>query len=503
MKILEKCNELGATSLAIPMIGAGQHGFPEEVVLQVIKNEVSNLSSSKGGRFTVKEILVVVFQNKPERRQTVPFPKKRGISKPPTSEIKEKDGETSSPEIAFGPVRLRLLSGEVAEFKADACINFWSTIARMTTAISQFMNIDSENQQKLADDAAGEPIKPPPRTVLITEASPNATTMYNMHCVPVSFGVSGLKNATGACLNAAQFFPLNSVIISASEMMSLSVSANECAEAILNAAKTFSTENFTIHIAVVFDSDTTQNFKKVFEKKVTEQKTSARSEQVAASPHEVTTKHQSGMNKTLNIGAKEEVVFRVVGFRENVNASIEKIEAYINRSKVTKSVKDAKIVKGFWNHVSQIKKLSNGYNVVITLTADEVRIEGIGQHVFECKDALMDFLMKNEENENELKRLREISKSVQWSYIDVNCTVFFDDRLTGEIESAFINGEKSFTLEGLDNTYDLHLGKMVIQERTTCRTALLARKQTSTGKFYQLILLIIYLAIQMEKVSCF
>jgi hypothetical protein len=339
------------------------------------------------------------------------------------------------------------------------------------------MNIDGKNE------APGKPMKPPPRTVLITEAMPNANTMYNMHCVPVSFGMSGLENATGACLNAAQFFPLNSVIIPASEMMSLSVSSNECAEAIVNAAKTFSTENFAIDIAVVFDSDTTQSFQKVFEEKVMEQKTNARSEQVA-SPHEVTTKHQSGMNKTLNIGAKEEVVFRVVGFHDNVNVSIEKVEAYFNRSKIRKSVKDAKIVKGFWKHVSQIKKLSNRYNVVITLTADEVRIEGIGQQVFECKDALMDFLMKNEENENELKRLREISKSVQWSYIDVNCTVFFDDRLNGEVESELKIGKKSFTLEGIDSTYmyDLDFDRMVIQECTTGRTALLARKHTSTGK---------------------
>jgi hypothetical protein len=311
-------------------------------------------------------------------------------------------------------------------------------------------------------------MKPPPNTVLMTKASPKANVMHYMHCVPVSLDMSGLESAMIACLNAAEVFSVDSVIISASGLTSLNVPARECADAILKASEMFSIENFTIEIAVVvFGVATMQIFKKAFEEKVKQEKS-----------------NRPGVNKMLKIGAKEEVVFRVIGFHDNVSMSIQKIEAYFNRSKVTKSVKEQKILRGLWQHVSQIKKLSNGYDVFVTLTDDEICIEGIGQQVFECKDVLMDFLIKHDEKENELKRLREISKSVQWSYSDVRCTVLFDDTLNGMVESAFVTGNKKFTLEGISNTYVLDFEKMVIQESITGRTALLARKnmENNSGK---------------------
>ena len=471
-KILEKCDELKTKSLAIPMIGAGQHGFPEDVVVQVIKEAVSERSSIKGVHFTLEEVCLIVFDSKSQRRKSVPLPKKRGVSRPSMSKTKE---QTSSPEIVYGSVRIRLLSGSVAEFKSDAFMNLCSTNPKVTTITSQYQSL-GQNSTELVDSAPEELMKPPPHTVLMTKASPNANVMYHMHCVPVSFDMSGLENAANACLNAAQFFPLDSVIISASGITSLGVPANECAEAILNASKMFSNENFSIDIAVVvFDDDMIQIFENAFEEKIKEQTTSVKTKQAARS-HDATMKHQSGMNTTLNIGVKEEIVFRVVGFYDNVSMSIEKIEEYFNRFKVTKSVKEVKIVKGLWEHTSQIRKLSKGYDVLITLTDDELSIEGMGQQVFECKDELIEFLMKHDEKLNELKRLRKISKSVQWSYSDVNATVFIDDILNGMIESEFRAGNKNLTLDGIDNTYDLDLDKMVIQESLTGLTALLSKK---------------------------
>ena len=493
-KILEKCNELKTKSLAIPMIGAGQHGFPEDVVVQVIKEAVSDVSRIKGVHFTLEEVRLIVFESKSKRRKSVPLPKNRGVSRPSVSKIEE---QTRSPEIAFGSVRIRLLSGSVTEFKADAFMNICSTNIRVTKITSQCLNV-GQNSTELDDSAPEELMKPPPHTVLMTKADPKANVMYYMHCVPVSFDMSGLENAANACLNAAQFFPLDSVIISASGITSLGVPANECAEAILNASKMFSNENFSIDIeVVVFDNNMIQIFKNAFEEKVKEQTTSAKSQQTVSS-HDTTMKHQSGMNMTFQIGVKEEIVFRVVGFYDNVSMSIEKIEAYFNRFKVTKSVKERKMVKGLWEHTSQIKKLSKGYDVLITLTDDEVCIEGIGQQVFECKDELIDFLMKHDEKLNELKRLRKISKSVQWSYSDVNATVFIDDILNGMIESEFRAGNINLTLDGINNTYHLDLDKMVIQESLTGRTALLSKKhmENNSGNFtYDILSTQIYLNI--------
>ena len=489
-KILEECHELRASSLAIPMIGAGQHGFLEEIVLQVIKNEVNNLSNTKGVHSALKDIRVIVFQSKPERRQSVPLPTRREISVPSTFDIKERDVETTSTEIAFGPVHVHLYGGSVTQYQADALMNLTSTSVRMSTTHHQCTNIGQNDEElEFTDSVREEPMKPPPNTVLIRKASDGANVKYYMHCVPVSFDISGIERAMKTCLDAAQFFPLNSIVVSATGITSLSVAPEECANAILNASKTFSNENFMIDITVVvFNTDMMRIFKNAFaEKRAKEQKMSLKFHESdhLASFDDATIEHQRPANKMMSIGAKEEVVFRVVGFHDNVNMSIQKIEAYFNRCKISKSIEDERIINGFWKHNSEIKKLSQGFDVFITLTSKDACIEGMAEQVFECKDVLTDFLNKYDEQERELKRLREISSSVQWSYSDVNGTVLFDEVLNGMVESEFRNGNKTLTLHGMDTTYELDLNKMVIEETHSGRTALLARKQmeSTSGNF--------------------
>lgn len=494
-KLLEKCHELGASSLAMPMIGAGQHGFPVEVVLKVLRNEINQFSSSKGAQLTLKDIRVIVFQSKPERRQTVPLPIRPGISTPSTLDQNERNSETSSTEIAFGPVHIYLRGGSITQYQADAFLNFSATHVKVSATTFPSTNIrQSDDEIDFIDSTREESMTPPPGTVLVTNASSCANVRYIMHCVPVSFDISGLERAMKACLDAAQYFPLNSFVISATGITSLSVAPNECANAILNASKTFSNANFIIDITVVgFDKDTMQIFKTALEEKAKEQLKSVRfhDNDQPASSKDVAMKHQLPVDKIVNIGGKEKVIFRVVGFRDNVDVSIEKIEAYFNRCKVNKSIKDEKIVNGFWKHNTEIKKLSKGYDISITLSADEVSIEGMTEQVFDCKDVLIDFLNKNDEKERKWKILREISESVQWSYSDVNSTILFDEILNGMVENECRVGNKIITIPGTESTYEVDLEKMVIEESQTGCTALLARKHmgNTSGNFLNYILI--------------
>ncbi|CAB4035780.1 Hypothetical predicted protein [Paramuricea clavata] len=480
-KILEKCHELGASSLAMPMIGTGQHGFPVEAVLQVIRNEINQLSSNKGAQLTLKDICIIVFQSKAEKRKTVPLQTKPEILVPPIS-------ASSSTEIPFGPVRICLCGGNGSQYEADAMMNLSSTNVRVATTAFQSTSIQQgDDGIDLCDSTREESMKQPPGTVLVTKANSGANVKYYVHSVPVSFDIFGLERVIKACLDAAKFFACHSAIILATEITSFSIAANECANAILNAIQIFSNTNFAMHIRVVtLDMDMMQIFLKAFEEKVEMQRTSVEfheSGQIGLMDG-VVNDERSG-NKILNIGRNDEVIFRVVGFRDNVTISIEKIEAYITRCKVRKCVKDAKTVNGFWKYNSVIKELSRGYEVFITLSAEEVSIEGMTQQVFECKDALIDFLNKHDEKERELRRLREISESVQWSYSDVNGTVLFDEILNGMVESEARVGNKNIKVPSMENTHEVVLDKMIIQERRTGRTELLARKhmENALGNF--------------------
>ncbi|XP_028416346.1 protein mono-ADP-ribosyltransferase PARP11-like [Dendronephthya gigantea] len=97
------------------------------------------------------------------------------------------------------------------------------------------------------------------------------------------------------------------------------------------------------------------------------------------------------------------------------------------------------------------------------------------EQVFECKDALTDFLNREDEKKREIRRLRKISQCVQWSYFDKNGAILFDENLNGMIEREFRVFNNEFTLPSSIGTYKVDLANMIITEMQTGLTAILAR----------------------------
>ena len=309
--------------------------------------------------------------------------------------------------------------------------------------VSKRTNVGTIAEIELTDHLMKPSIKPPPGTVLVTDAARCETMKYCLYCVPVSSDISGLESATKACLDAAKFLTLNSIKLSASWMLAFGVTKNECADIILKACETFSKSKYTIVVTVVmFGAEMMTIFKKAFEEKVKE-----RDGEVLQRDESVSPGATSLVDKTLSIGEKkEDVILRVVGLKDNVNKAIAKTEAYFNRSKEQKSIKGEKMASQFRAHKSRIKELLKEYEVLITASAEEVLIEGMERQVFECKDMLTDYLMKCDEKEREVQRLHELSEPVQWSYSDENGLVFFDEILNGMVESESRAGNKKFTI---------------------------------------------------------
>ena len=61
-KILEKCIELGASSVAMPMIGAGEHGYSNDLVSEIICDEVAQMFTEEGSEFSLNDIRVIIFE---------------------------------------------------------------------------------------------------------------------------------------------------------------------------------------------------------------------------------------------------------------------------------------------------------------------------------------------------------------------------------------------------------------------------------------------------------
>ena len=320
-----------------------------------------------------------------------------------------------------------------------------------------------------------ESMNPPPGGVLVTNASDNENVRHCIHCVPVSLDSSGLERATKACLDAAKAFSLGNILLSPTEISLLGVTSLQYAKAIFNVFQAFSKENFKMNIDVfVCDGHMMQVFLNVLEEKA--KNLGVLGSQRGDHKSRNIMNDDSALDKALTFGKKERVTLLLIGFRENIEVCIEKIEGYLNRLKTKKSITEEKIVDGFWKHNSEIKKKSKDYEVFITLTNEEICIEGMAEQVFECKDALTDFLNKCDEEERELKRLREISKSVQWSYSDINGTILFDEILKEKIESEIAAGNKQIMIQSGENQYEIDLNKKTIRETNTGLAASLTRE---------------------------
>ena len=230
---------------------------------------------------------------------------------------------------------------------------------------------------------------------------------------------------------------------------------------------------------IVCDKDIMQIFIKALEEK--EKNCGALESQRGdhiSSPKEHTTIEEDAFDKILTIGSKEKVTLRLVGFSDNVKMCTEKIEAYVNQFKTRKLITEEKIVEGFWKHNSKVKKRLKDYEVFITLTNKEVCIEGMAEQVFECKDMLIELLNNCDKEERESKKLREIMKSVQWSYSDVNGTILFDEVLKEKVESEIAAGNKQIVIQCGKNAYEVDVDKMTILEFSTGLTACLRREHT-------------------------
>ena len=455
------------------MVGAGEHRFPVQVVSQVIRSEVDKYSRSSGDKLPLKEVRIIVSQPEPESKKTASS----------TPDQKELNGVSCPNPKTLGSVRIYLCTGNATQYQAKALIHILSEKSKLLTTTSK--SIDSIDIRQLGEDidlnnsTTKEGMRPPPGAVVVEKASDGANIDYRVHSVPVSFDVLGLERAMKACLDAADFLQCDTVVIPATSLpVTFNISASEFAGAILNAFHTFSNASTAMDVRLVeLDNEMMQIFTEALEMREEVKTTNAAFHESRDLP----------ANEILSFGAKEEVTLRVVGFRNSVNMSLNRIEAYFNRCKVSKSIQNRKMVHRLWKHKSELKRLVKGYEVSITLSPEEARIEGSAEQVFECKDVLADFLSNLDEKEEELEKLRKISEGVQWSYSDANCNVLFDEILNGMVENEFGEGKKKFTIPNEELTYDVDFDEMIIQERHTGHSAALVRKRlgNTLASFHQ------------------
>ena len=173
----------------MPMVGAGEHRFPVQVVSQVIRSEVDKYSRSSGDKLPLKEVRIIVSQPEPESKKTASS----------TPDQKELNGVSCPGPKTLGSVRIYLCTGNATQYQAKALIHILSEKSKLLTTTSK--SIDSIDIRQLDEDidlnnsTTKEGMRSPPGAVVVAKASDGANVDYRIHSIPASFDVLGLERA--------------------------------------------------------------------------------------------------------------------------------------------------------------------------------------------------------------------------------------------------------------------------------------------------------------------
>lgn len=406
MKIFEKCIELGVTSVAMPTIGAGKHGYQEDIVLNIIKEEVNRISQKNDGNAALKNISVIVFKEKQptySRRDYLYSSTRRSIAA---------GGSTGQ---RFGSVNIVLKEGDITQQKAGAILNVLPKSLKLcdgggvcTSILKTGGQIVQGELETLSTEGTLGPI-------FVTSAGNIPNVKKIIHFVPTTTDVAGLQNSIEQCFSFAQQNALSHLLIPAIGTANFNITPKNSANLILNAAKKFSgAKNLLTLEIVIFLKKMLPDFQKAIKDQTEEQLPAAGLQNSAlrnidsetgdslvgteddlpnddnandsGKPASITEPKSGNQNGVTSIGTVEEIEIHFIGFKENIEHAISDTKAFVNGNKVEKSIED--IGNILEQHKSEVERLSQIYRVLIKCsTSGRFLLEGM-------KDDVPEFLVK-------------------------------------------------------------------------------------------------------------
>ncbi|CAB3994784.1 poly [ADP-ribose] polymerase 14-like [Paramuricea clavata] len=464
MKIFGKCVELGVSSIAMPTIGAGKHGYPEDIVLKIILQEVDRISSKYVSKIALRNVSVIVFEDKQSNysgkrgRHSSYFPsppnmlnhKSRPQETPqqlkpqlqqalqplspqqatPTDTISIKPGNTAN--LKFGSVSIVLKEGDITKQTADAILNVLPKSLKLLDGGGVCQSILKTGSQIIQDELDQIRRDSNLGSILITSAGSIPNIKKIIHFVPTTTDVAGLQASIEQCFHSAQQHSLYHILIPAIGTANLNISPKSSADLILKAAKKFSeTQNSLTVEIVVFLKKFFPDFNKAIEDQVEELATVAGSQhgqQNSGNTETQAVNNEVNNNSfTINVdsqdadnsnaaGTVEEIQLHFIGFKKNIDDAISETKVFVDRNKDERSVENIGDI--FQKHKSEVDKLSRIYRVRIkSSSAGHLAVQGM-------KSDVQEFLVQF----TEIRRKYEID---QRSWSD-NLPSFWDEQPMGK-----------------------------------------------------------------------
>ena len=393
----------------MPTIGAGKHGYQEDIVLNIIEEEVKQISNKNADSISLKSISVVIFKEKqPTYRRSIAIsnpsrlfqqtsPARLSTKYPLSNSSKASPGTISAMPVdsiggMFGSVNIVLNEGDITKQKADAIINALPNSLKLSDGGGVCGSILKTGGQIVQDELDTFRTKGTLGPIFVTSAGSIANVKKIIHFVPATTDAAGLQNSVEKCISVAQQNSLGHLLIPAIGTANFNIMPDNSANLILNAARKFSkAENVLTLEIVIFLKKIFPHFQKAVgnqgkelrkdsppphgSSKADDSYVSGKSVSVA----KLKSENQSGVT---SIGTVEKVKISFIGFKENIEDAISDTNALVNSNKVEKSVEDVGNI--IQQHKSEIEKLSEIYRVLIKYsTPRRFDLEGMKADVAE------------------------------------------------------------------------------------------------------------------------
>ena len=412
----------------MPTIGAGKHGYQEDIVLNIIKEEVKRISQKNDGHITLKNISVIVFKEKrKERRRSFPvsYSHQQQRLDMPLEKRWQSISPTTSPDtistmpggatgLKFGSVNIVLNEGDITQQKADAVLNVLPKSLKLSDGggvCGSILKTGGQIVQSELDKLRTEGTVGP---MFVTSAGNILNVKKIIHFVPTTTDAAGLQNSIEQCFYFAQQNALSHLLIPAVGTANFNITPKNSANLILNAAKNFSgAKSLTLEI-VIFLKKLLPDFQKAIEEQMKElpqvvglQNSALQNldseagdnlvsfdndlpnnDDANVSGKPASTADPKGENQSgvTSIGIVEEIQIHFIGFKDNVEDAISDTKTSVSGNKVEKSIEDIGDI--LQKYKSEVERLSKIYRVLImSSTSGRFALEGM-------KDDVTEFLVK-------------------------------------------------------------------------------------------------------------
>lgn len=492
-KCFDKASELGACSIALPLVGTGNLGFPYKIAVHIMIQSVVDYSQLNP-ESPLEEVRFIVFSGDQKGitafQETFPEFKKEHK---PVLKPRERKARNSKPipvgsdfrskAVRIGNIELKVVKGDITQESSDAICN----------VVTQDLDMGSGNLSKAISTACGSAVedelksKAPqrPGSVVITTAG-RLSTKHIVHMVVGSGTKQHLQTCVEKALKDVDSLGLASVSIPAVGSGGLGRTAEDSAKVVFGAIRTLLTRRPFSSLreirVVVFEHSIIGAF--VVELEAVQQ------ENVDSSQREDDDEDddgEEGFDACLASADELEKKFcrkKVIvhGQEESLEAAMAALKDGVASACNTPRVIKHEIISRLPRRcIRELKRMSRAQDVKFDQPElDTVTLEGLPKDVMEMNSEVSNVIQKQMEREHKEERADQISKTVQWYLVNPAGKIDpFEKIANNEIESAYKAKKPSLLFRHQNLKAEINFGN---NEVTFLRTGAIKRVLRKDGK---------------------